>query len=142
MSLKISIVRKSIKYYNNNTNSMYENYNKPNDALKLAVRKFVYSSYRIFKKLVEEANCADDIFTASQQLRDKLVLLSVDLENMFFQLTDDTTTTSSSLSLSSSQKQEKINEIEKNIHFLKLKKLSKKELKKITEVYKNNRWTE
>jgi len=36
----------------------------------------------------------------------------------------------------------KINEIEKNIHFLKLKKLSKKELKKITEVYKNNRWTE
>jgi aryl-alcohol dehydrogenase-like predicted oxidoreductase len=36
----------------------------------------------------------------------------------------------------------KINEIEENMRFLKLKKLSKKELKKITEVYKNNRWIE
>ena len=36
----------------------------------------------------------------------------------------------------------KINEIVENMRFLKLKKLSKKELKKITEVYQNNRWIE
>lgn len=80
-----------------NSNSIYEDDNdgKPkDDALKLAVRLFAFSSYRIFKKLAEEAVDHSSIFTSSQQLREKLVILYLDLAAIYTQLGDDPSNTS------------------------------------------------
>ena len=66
-------VRGGIHYskYDSSSSIYEDDSDKPNgDALKLAVRMFVFSSYRIFKKFVDENVDLSSIFAGSKLLRE------------------------------------------------------------------------
>ena len=114
------VVRGGIHYSKyDSSSSIYEDDSKPNgDALKLAVRMFVFSSYRIFKKFVEESVDHSSIFASSQLLREKLEILYIDLANIYSQLADDSTLSTAQSSSISQQQQDYMDDIEKAYQML------------------------
>ena len=106
------IIRKAISYTNyENSPGIYDNNSNEFKALTLAIRKFVFTSYREFKKLIDEFSNINDIFNSSSELRMKLKDLANDFYGIYYQINDHNNNSVNNINMQDNDNQKLLDDI-------------------------------